>query len=308
MHVHTEIKDLGTINKPIVTIGTFDGVHAGHRTIIKRIITLAEQQGGESVLVTFEPHPRFLINPNHKLKLLTTLSEKKELLKELGLDNLVIAPFNPAFADQEATSYVEDFLIQKIKPEVLVIGYDHHFGKGRSGNLALLQEYAQQGHFKLEEISKQLVDDAHVSSTAIRKALDAGNVAEASRLLKSNFKLNGVVVQGDQKGRTIGFPTANLSIKNDKKLIPAHGVYAVLATLDQEKIKGVMNIGIRPTVTHDEELRLEVHLFNFDQDIYGQELQVEFIERIREEKKFDSFEELKKQIALDCTKAQEILH
>ncbi len=306
MQLHTNLKDLIAIDKPIVTIGTFDGVHAGHRIIIKRIQELANQRNGKSVLVTFEPHPRFLIDPNHKLKLLTSLHEKKELLEQLGLDHLVIAPFNKEFAEQEAKDYVEDFIIKKIKPEVLVIGYDHHFGKNRSGNLTLLEEYAKQGHFILEEISKQLVDDAHVSSTAIRNALDKGNVKEAGRLLKSNFMLNGKVVKGDQKGRTIGFPTANLAVENDKKLIPSSGVYAVHAQLKDELYKAVMNIGYRPTINNKKEFRLEVHLFNFDKDIYGEDLQVKFIERIRDEKKFDSFEDLKKQIIIDSTKAKQI--
>ncbi len=307
MQLHSELSNLSEIKNPIVTIGTFDGVHAGHRAIIHRIISLAQEQSGESVLVTFEPHPRFLINPNHKLKLLTTLDEKKSLLKSLGLDHLIIAPFTQEFANQEAKTYVEDFLIDKIKPAVLIIGYDHHFGKGRSGNLALLEKYAANGHFDLEEISKQQVDDAHVSSTAIRNALDQGDVKEANNLLQSNFELTGTVILGDQKGRTIGFPTANLEIRNDKKLIPAHGVYAVIASVNNKQYKAVMNIGYRPTVNNEKELRLEVHLFDFTEDIYGQELKVEFIERIRDERKFDSFEELKKQIAVDCEKAKEIL-
>lgn len=307
MQIHTNINDLGSIDKPIVTIGTFDGVHAGHRIIINRIREIAAKRQGNAVLVTFEPHPRFLINPNHKLKLLTTLEEKIELLAELGLDHLVIAPFNKNFAEQEAKDYVEDFLIKKINPEVLVIGYDHHFGKNRSGSFNLLKSYAAKDHFELEEISKQLVDDAHVSSTAIRNALDKGDVKEACNLLQSNFLLTGKVVEGDQNGRTIGFPTANLEIKSNKKLIPSNGVYAVRATVGHESYGAVMNIGHRPTINDDKELRLEVHIFDFDQDIYGKQLIVEFIERIREEKKFDSFEALKKQIEKDCKRAEEIL-
>lgn len=307
MQIHTNIKDLGTISKPVVTIGTFDGVHAGHRIILERIKEIATNRKGNAVLVTFEPHPRFLIDPNHKLKLLTTLTEKKELLEELGVDHLVIVPFNKEFAEQEAKDYVEDFIIQKVRPEVLVIGYDHHFGKNRSGSFYLLEAYAAKGHFELEEISKQLVDEAHVSSTAIRNALDHGDVKEASNLLQSNFQLRGLVVKGDQKGRTIGFPTANLEIENDKKLIPAHGVYAVNAALNGEKFQGVMNIGHRPTVNDQEELRLEVHLFDFDKDIYGDTLKVNFIEKLRDEKKFDSFDELKEQIKLDCKQAKNIL-
>jgi len=307
MQLHSDINKLPTIKKSIVTIGTFDGVHAGHRTIINRIINLAKKRNGQSVLITFEPHPRFLINPQHRLKLLTTLEEKKSLLEKLGLHHLVIAPFTKEFANQEAKNYVEDFLIKKIKPSVLVIGYDHHFGKGRSGNFNLLKQYAEQGHFQLEEISKQLVEDAHVSSTTIRKALEQGDVREANNLLQSNFQLSGEVIIGDQRGRTIEFPTANLQISSDKKLIPPNGVYAVRAFIKNQCFSAVMNIGFRPTVTDTTELRLEVHLIDFDKDIYGENLKVEFIERIRAEKKFNSFEDLKKQIELDCESAREIL-
>lgn len=306
MQIHSDIANLSTIKNPIVTIGTFDGVHAGHRTIINRIIDLAKDSDGESVLVTFEPHPRFLINPNHNLKLLNTLAEKKILLEQLGLDHLIIAPFTKEFAQQAASEYVEDFLIKKIKPSTLVIGYDHQFGKSRSGNFDLLEQYAQQGHFKLEEISKQLVSDAHVSSTAIRHALEKGNVVRANNLLQSNYQLSGKVILGDQKGRTIGFPTANIHVDTDKKLIPANGVYAVQATINNKTYKAVMNIGYRPTVTNEQELRLEVHIFDFDKDIYGEQLRVEFISHIREEKKFESFDSLKKQIELDCIKAKKI--
>ncbi len=307
MQLHQDINKLRGIKNPIVTIGTFDGVHAGHRVIIDRIKTIARERNGQSVLVTFEPHPRFLINPNHNLKLLTTLNEKKELLADLGLDHLIIAPFTKTFAEQEAAEYVEEFLIKKIKPQVLVIGYDHHFGKQRSGSFELLQEYAANHHFELEEISKQLVDDAHVSSTAIRRALENGDVTEANHLLQSNYKLSGTIIKGDQKGRTIGFPTANISIGTDKKLIPANGVYAVKAFVGKIAFDAVMNIGVRPTVNTENELRLEVHIFNFEQDVYGEQLCVEFIGRIRDEKKFASFEELKEQIEADCEKAQALL-
>ncbi len=306
MQVHTNIEDLNTLRKPIVTIGTFDGVHAGHRTIIERIREIAQKRGGQSVLVTFEPHPRFLINPNHNLKLLTTLEEKKILLEEMSLDHLVIAPFTKVFAEQEAKEYVEDFLIKRIRPEVLVIGYDHHFGKNRSGNLSLLEQYVQKGFFDLEEISKQQVDDAHVSSTTIRKAIEQGNIREANTLLQSNYQLSGIVVKGDQKGRTIGFPTANLEIDSTKKLIPANGVYAVKALINNNIYEAVMNIGYRPTINDEKELRLEVHIFSFEADIYHKTLKIEFIERIRDEQKFESFEALKKQIQIDAECAKKV--
>ena len=307
MQIHTNIGDIKGIEKPIVTIGTFDGVHAGHRIIIERIKELAVQRKGNSVLVTFEPHPRFLINPNHNLKLLNTLKEKIALLENLGLNHLIIAPFTTSFAEQTAQDYVEDFLLKKIKPAVLVIGYDHHFGKNRSGGFDLLEKYAQNEQFELEEISKQLVADAHVSSTAIRHAIERGDIVEANALLKSNYQLSGTIVKGDKKGRTIGFPTANIKNDSDKKLIPANGVYAVEAIVNNEIYNAVMNIGYRPTVTNEKELRLEVHLFDFEKDIYNLEMTIQFIDRIRVEKKFESFEKLKKQIEEDCKIAIEKL-
>jgi len=307
MQVHQDIHQLPEIKNPVVTIGTFDGVHAGHRTIIQRILDLAKLLNGESVLVTFEPHPRLLINPKFELKLLNTLAEKMRLLEKFGLHHLVIAPFTASFANLSAEQYIEDFLVNRLKPHTLVIGYDHHFGKNRSGNFELLKKYAEGGHFELEEISKQLVDDAHVSSTTIRHAIEAGHIVTANQLLLSYYSLSGIVITGDQKGRTIGFPTANLEVADAKKLIPANGVYAVRVFWQGKSYDGVMNIGHRPTVLTTNELRLEVHIFDFSASLYGEELRVHFIDKIREEIKFESIHALQAQIKKDCEQAKAIL-
>ncbi len=304
MQVHYGIDKLPSFKHPIVTIGTFDGVHAGHRTIIQRIISLAKEKGGEAILITFEPHPRFLLQPKHDLKLLNTMAEKKELLHSLGLQHLVIAPFTLAFAQQSPKAYVEEFLLRYFAPEVLVIGYDHHFGKERAGNFEFLNKYAQAGTFELEEISKQLVDASHVSSTAIRKALASGEVATANTLLQSSFSLEGKVIRGAQNGRKIGFPTANISLESSHKLIPAHGVYAVKAHVQDQAYKGIMNIGHRPTIDNNLALSLEVHILDFDQDIYDKNIKIEFLKHLRREEKFNSLDELKDQIKKDEEKAR----
>lgn len=307
MKVHNNIEFLKPIKKPIVTIGTFDGVHAGHRAIIKRLIALAKSNEGESVLVTFEPHPRFLINPKHEIKLITLLEEKKELLSNLGLNHLIIVPFTVQFAQLKAKQYIEEFLIKKLKPHILVIGYDHHFGKGREGNINLLRNYEEKKCFQLEEISRQLVENAKVSSTIIRKALLSGDVKQANQLLQASFIMSGKVIEGDKIGRTINFPTANLKVNQDYKLIPANGVYAVKALIKNKAYQAVMNIGQRPTINEQLELRIEVHIFSFNKNIYNEFITIELIDRIRDEVKFESLELLKNQIQKDIITAKLIL-
>lgn len=299
MQVHIGINSLPSFNNPIITIGTFDGVHAGHRKIITRIVKLAKERNSHAVLITFDPHPRFLLQPKHDLKLLNTLEEKKVLLAALGLHHLVIVPFTTDFAALSSNAYIEDFLIKYFNPSVLVIGYDHHFGKGRSGNFELLNKYAQSGEFELEEISKQLVQEAHVSSTAIRNALAQGHIEEANALLQSSFSLTGKVVQGAQNGRRIGFPTANIALNSMHKLIPCNGVYIVRANVGEISHQAIMNIGHRPTVDNNLALSLEVHILDFDQEIYNKTIQVTFLKHLRSEQKFDSLESLKVQIAKD---------
>lgn len=303
MQIHNGIIHLPVFNHAVLTIGTFDGVHAGHRIIINRIVQMANKRGGESVLITFEPHPRLLLQPNHPLKLISTLDEKSKLLASLGVDHLVVAPFTMDFANLSPEAYIEDFLVKTFNPSVLVIGYDHHFGNERKGNYRLLEKYAANGYFGLEEISQQLIDDVKVSSTIIRNELEKGNIKTVNNLLQSNYSLSGMVIQGKQNGRLLGYPTANMKLLDRHKLIPKNGVYAVQVHHEEMVYNGVMNIGKKPTFNQGAELSLEVHILSFDRDIYNEKIQVYFLDRLRAEQKFESLEVLKDQIARDIGKA-----
>ena len=314
MKVYNTIDRLPVFNKSVVTIGTFDGVHLGHQQIIAQLKKEALRIGGETVLVTFEPHPRKIVSTK-PLQLINTLSEKIDLLEKQGIDNLVIVPFTRAFADQPANAYVEDFLVKQFHPHTVIIGYDHHFGKDRSGDFKLLEAYAGQHAFELIEIPVHLVDQAAISSTKIREALLTGRVEEANRFLGYDYFFDGKVVEGNKLGRTIGYPTANLQPQTEDKLIPGNGVYAVRAAVvkntDSENIngrlnpivdflpyKGMMNIGIRPTVDGTKRM-IEVNLFDFNADIYGQIVRVHLHSYLRSEQKFAGLDALKEQLARD---------
>jgi len=308
MKVHRDILSLIPFTKAVVTIGTFDGVHAGHRKLIERIKELAHQEGGESVLITFEPHPRSVIYPDESLKLLTTLEEKTELLKSFDIDHLVVAPFTKEFSLLSAREYAEHFLFTKFHPAVVVMGYNHQFGHHRDGNIELLRKLSSQYHFRVEEIEKQLVDEIEVSSTRIRIALQEGDVETANHLLGHNYSLEGNVIKGDQLGRKLGYPTANILVEDKFKLIPADGIYAIKAHIAEgsSPVNGVMSIGMRPTVS-GKHRTIEAHLFNFDQDIYQKKIKVDFIQWIRDETKFKTLELLTAQMKSDEAKARSIL-
>lgn len=306
MQVHTQIANLPVFRKAVVTIGTFDGVHLGHKMILEQVIEEADRIGGETVIITFHPHPRKVIGTGKKpIYLINSIKEKIGLLEEAGIDHLVIVPFTETFAQLTATEYVEDFLLKHFHPHTIIIGYDHHFGAGREGDFHLLGEYQKAGHFQLKEIPEQLIRNSSVSSTRIRESLMEGRIEEANELLGYSFFFEGTVVEGNKLGRTIGFPTANLEIADPEKIIPANGVYAVEAYLASsfEVLKGMMNIGIRPTVGGTKRV-IEVNLFSFNQDIYGQVLKVIVNNFLRKEIKFDGLEALKKQLALDKKNAQ----
>jgi riboflavin kinase/FMN adenylyltransferase len=296
------------LKNPVVTIGTFDGVHLGHQRILRRIQKLAAEIDGQSLLVSFDPHPREIIYPDRPIQLLSTQIEKIHLLQEQGLDHLLIIPFSRNFSEMQAEAYVEEFLIGQIKPKMIVIGYDHRFGKNRSGDIDLLRNLAPRYGVRVEEIEKKEIEAAAVSSTRIREALNDGQVDLAEELLGRTYSLEGIVVRGDQIGRKLGYPTANLKIQSDRKLIPGEGIYVVLARINGEgkHLDGVMSIGTRPTFD-GEDLRLEVHLFSFNQDIYGASLQVDFIEFLRKNKKFETQDELIAAINADSEKAKKIL-
>jgi riboflavin kinase / FMN adenylyltransferase len=292
-----------SIPYPVVTIGTFDGVHVGHQKIIQRLNQEAKKYGGESVLFTFHPHPRLVLNPSDtSLKLLQTQTEKTKKLQEFGLQNLIIYPFSKEFSQLNAQEFVRDILVEKIGVKTLVIGYDHHFGKNREGGLDFLRSVSDTYGFDVIEISAQEINDVNVSSTKIRRAIDAGEVDLAKNYLSDYFEINGTVIKGEQIGRELGFPTANLDLKNPNKLIPKNGVYAVDVTLASgERHKGMMNIGSRPTIDLERKLQLEVYLMDFQGDLYGTELTVRFYTFVREEIAFNSKEELIQQIKKDDT-------
>ena len=307
MKVFRGVDDLPAFKNGILTIGTFDGVHCGHQTIINRINDIEEKYDGESIILTFHPHPRLVLNPNDtSLKLINTLDEKIELLDHYGIDNLVIAPFSKEFAESSAESYVRDFLWEKFRPKRVVIGYNHHFGNNREGNIGLLENIGDELGFGVEEIEKQIVDHLGVSSTKIRNAITNGEIETANHLLGHYFSFAGKVIKGDNRGKTLGFPTANVLVEDANKLIPGNGVYAVQATIDKQQYGAMLNIGQKPTFNGTSR-SIEAHIFDFDDDIYGTVIDIELVEKIRDEKKFESADDLVVQLKDDQVKAQSIL-
>jgi riboflavin kinase/FMN adenylyltransferase len=301
MKVFEGFEHLTTIPNAVLTIGTFDGVHLGHQKILNRLNEEAQKIGGESVLFTFYPHPRMVLSPtNHGLKLLQTQNEKIDKLSRMGLQNMIVHPFTEDFASLTATEFVRDFLVGQLKVKKLVIGYDHQFGKNREGSLAFLQKVAPEYGFEVIEISAKEIEEVNVSSTKIRNALAEGQIEIANQYLGESFQLTGKVVFGNQLGRTIGYPTANIDVENTVKIIPAHGVYAVEVVLpDGQETFGMMNIGNRPTINSDKNSVLEVHVFDFKEDIYGKQLTVRLFSKLRNELRFENLEELQTQLEQD---------
>ena len=284
--------------KTFVTIGTFDGVHFGHQKIIEKLVLEAKKEGKKSVVLTFFPHPRMVLQKEASIELINTIEERAKLLEKAGLDYLIIHPFSKEFSRTTALEFVRDFLVNQLNISKLIIGYDHHFGKNREGNIKQLTEYSQLYDFTVEEIPAQDIDDVSVSSTKIRRALHAGNLKTANNYLGYNFMINGVVVNGKQLGGKIGYPTANIDVKESYKLIPKTGVYVVKSEIDNETIYGMMNIGNRPTLDGKHQT-IEVHFFDFNKDLYHQSLTVELIYFLRDEHKFDSIDSLIHQLKID---------
>lgn len=307
MAIHYSTDNLPELQHSVITIGTFDGVHMGHRAILKEVADHARKTGGESVLLTFEPHPRKLIFPDKPLHILTPLNKKVTLISAEGIEHIVVVPFTKEFAALSAREYVSEFLVKKFKPRCIVIGYDHHFGHDRKGNIELLKELSSEYDYEVVEISAQLIDHAAVSSTKIRHALEEGHVSHANEMLGRHYTLTGTVLQGEQLGRTIGYPTANIQPSDPDQLIPENGVYAVRVTYKNKSYGAMLNIGYRPTVSNEHKLNIEAHIFDFSGEIYGDELEIEFIQRTRDEQKFNSVDELKQQLAKDKITALEIL-
>ena len=298
MKVYYSLDEVPFIGNAVLTIGNFDGVHLGHAHILKSLVE-QESDGLQSMVVTMWPHPRKVLNPELEgLRFLTSIEEKINLLSDIGIDHLLIIPFTKAFSEITALSFVQDILHDKIGVKKIVLGYDHCFGKNREGGLAFLSKYVHVFKYELQEIPKQEVDSLAVSSSQIRHFLESGQLADAKALLGRNYSLSGLVVKGNQLGRTIGFPTANIFLSFEEKLIPKNGVYAVRVHIGEGLYKGMMNIGYRPTVSGNS-LSLEVNIFDFSQDIYGQTISVEFVHYLREEQKFGSLEALKDQLQTD---------
>lgn len=285
-------------NATIVTIGTFDGVHIGHQKIIKRLVDIAHKKHLNSVVLTFFPHPRMVLQNNNDIKLLNTIEERETILSDLGLDYLVVKTFTKEFANLSAEEFVKNILVDKLNAKHIIIGYDHRFGKGRSANIDDLKSFGKQYDFEVEEISVQDIEDVSVSSTKIRNALNDGEVITANTYLGYDFYITGKVVKGKGLGRKIGFPTANIEIAEDYKLIPKNGVYVIKTSIENKLVYGMMNIGMNPTVNGTKKT-IEAHFFNFNNDIYNQTLKIEFVARLRDEQKFESVELLKKQLKLD---------
>lgn len=301
MNIFQGFEELGNIPNPVLTIGTFDGVHQGHQKIIDRLNEEAEMIGGESVLFTFYPHPRMVLYPdNHELRLIQTQAEKIDKLRRMGMKNVIVHPFTREFSRLTAIEFVRDYLVNRLHVKKLVIGYDHQFGKNREGSIDFLKEVCETYDFEVIEITAQEVDEVNVSSTKIRGAIMDGDMQLAESYLGNPFELHGRVVHGNAMGRSIGFPTANIDIESDIKLIPKIGVYAVHVVMnDGQFYQGMMNIGVRPTIANHDNLSIEVNLFDFEGDLYDQYLTVQFLSRFRNEMKFDSVNDLKEQLEID---------
>lgn len=302
MRIFEGLENVWQIKNPVVTIGTFDGVHIGHQKIIQQLILEAKKIDGESVLITFHPHPRLVLFPdNHNLQLLQTQAEKLQTLAENGLENVIILPFSKEFAQLSALDFVQTVLYKSLKAKKIIIGYDHQFGNDRKGNIDFLIAHANDFNYDVIEIPAEEINEVNVSSTKIRTALQDGSVEIANAFLNKPFELSGTVIKGEQLGRTIGFPTANLDLNDSTKLIPANGVYAVKVQLlnEEKSYFGMMNIGYRPTVSLAQKQSIEIYLFDFQADLYEAHLKVSLYKRIRKEEKFVNLATLKSQLSKD---------
>lgn len=300
MKIYRDLKEFHATN-PVLTIGTFDGVHLGHRKIIDRLREISDQIDGESVIFTFDPHPRKVVAAGEgNLRILTTLDEKIELFEKFGIDHLIIYPFTPEFARMTYDQFVEQVLVDQIHTKYLVVGYDHKFGKDRQGGFEFLKKCADRHEFQIEKLDVLLLNESNISSTKIREAIQNGDLTTANAFLGYPFTLHGIVVEGQKLGRKIQFPTANIEASDPDKIIPGYGVYLVKAKIQERTYNGMLNIGSRPTVNNNADHRsIEVHILDFDADIYGQPIELVFFKKLREEQKFDSLDRLKEQLARD---------
>lgn len=308
MIIHNGYKDINLIS-PVVTLGIFDGVHRGHQDLLKCLVLRAKENNGESVVMTFDPHPRLVLDKNRSdLSFLTTMDEKKTLLEKAGIDHVIIIKFTPKFSRINACDFVKEVLVKKIGTSYLVVGYDHHFGKDGGGNYDTIKECAGSFGFRVEQVQGLKTEEGAISSSIIREALLKGKLDDANRFLGYNYSLKGSIVKGRRIGRMLGFPTANIKPDYLYKLIPGDGVYAVEVNIDKIGLQGMLSIGKNPTVSTASEIRsIEVNIFNFKKDIYGKEIEIVFRNRLRDEIKFDSFDQLARQMELDREQAIRLL-
>lgn len=310
MKLFNHINEVKDICNAVVTIGTFDGVHLGHQAIFREMVRLAREVGGSTVVVTFHPHPRQVLNIDRvNLRFICSQEDKMRRIAESGIDNVVVIPFTKEFSRTPSDSFIKDFIINRLHPAAIVVGYDHHFGKNRMGDFKLLQDLARQYQFKVVRVEALDFDDIAVSSTKIRNALSVGNVKVANKLLGYTYSVTGTVVRGNEIGRTIGFPTANLDISKEFKMISNAGVYACRVNIDGKDYDAMANTGMRPTIGDraDGDFIIEVNVFDFDGDLYGKQLTVRFYDRIRDEEKFKGLPELKAQLQQDRITAKRLL-
>ena len=298
MKIYKSIDEYNESKSSVVTIGTFDGVHKGHQKIFKKVINASKQSNLSSVVLSFFPHPRIILNKYNDIKMIDTLDEKIDHLEKIGIDHLIIHPFDKKFSLLSADQFIKEYLLEKLKLKHIVIGYDHRFGKGREASVTDLKEYSREFNFVVDEIDAQEIEKIAISSTKIRNSINAGDLKTTKTYLGRFFNLTGKVVKGDGLGKQINYPTANISIEEDYKIIPKDGVYYIKTKIDNKLFNGMMNIGHRPTIGSKEK-SIEVYLFNFDRDIYDKIISIDVVEKIRDEKKFSSIEALKTQLARD---------
>jgi riboflavin kinase/FMN adenylyltransferase len=305
VRIYNNISEIGQIKNPVVTVGTFDGVHIGHQKVINQLVSTAKAMDGESVIITFEPHPRQVLQPGFDLRIIITREEKIRILEKCGVDHFIIIEFSREFAQNSSEEFLRKYIVEPLKPVKIIIGYDHHFGKGRQGDFNFLQEMGEKYHFQIEQVAMLDVKQIAVSSTKIRDAIKRGDMKEVSEFLGYNYSISGTVVHGNQIGRTLGFPTANIKPDHPDKLVPANGVYAVLVEWNGKLYKGMSNIGVRPTLNLHT-LTIEVNIFDFDEMIYNQTITIFFLEHTRDEKKFRDLDLLRRRLIIDKLKVQKI--
>ncbi len=309
MHVIRDINEFSYDKKSAVTVGTFDGIHSGHKKIIEKLNSIKDLKGLRSVVITFEPHPQIVLKNRAKdIGILTTLDEKLDILKNFNIDIVYAINFTKEFANTTAEEFYKNYLIEKIGLTDLILGYDHMFGKNREGNFNTLKDLSEKYDFDVDRIDEYKIDGEHISSTVIRNFLEEGNVKKVSKLLEREYRIKGKVIKGKKLGTGLGYPTANIELSNEYKLIPKIGIYAVRVEIDDREYSGMMSIGKNPTVTDDSSIKLEVNIFDFNENIYGRNIKIDFIDYIRNEEKFETIEELKDRMSSDKKQCLEIIN